>query len=105
MAKYEVIRNCYGFQKRYWEKGQIVDLDPQQKIPRHFKLITDSGPQEPVIPAEPQRKEEPKPFAPQTLSQAGAGIPEPKKPTVQPAEGRAAGKGAANRNTQRNKPK
>jgi hypothetical protein len=37
--KYKVLRNCYGFQGRYWEKGQVVDLDPTSKPPEHFEPL------------------------------------------------------------------
>jgi hypothetical protein len=39
MAKYEVLRDCYGFQNRYWEKGVIVEIDPKTNPPKHFKKI------------------------------------------------------------------
>ncbi|RJO64166.1 MAG: hypothetical protein C4540_04610 [Candidatus Omnitrophota bacterium] len=39
MAKYEVLRDCYGFQNRYWEKGEIVEIDPEMNPPKHFKKI------------------------------------------------------------------
>jgi len=39
MAKYEVLRDCYGFQGRYWEKGMIVDIDPKDNPPHHFKRV------------------------------------------------------------------
>lgn len=42
MAKYQVLRDCYGFQNRYWEKGVIVDIDPKDNPPHHFKLVSDS---------------------------------------------------------------
>lgn len=41
MAKYQVLRDCYGFQNRYWEKGMIVDIDPKENPPHHFKLVSD----------------------------------------------------------------
>lgn len=40
MAKYEVLRDCYGFQGRYWEKGEIIDIDPKERPPIHFRLLT-----------------------------------------------------------------
>lgn len=39
MAKYEVLRDCYGFQGRYWEKGEIVEINPKDNPPHHFKKI------------------------------------------------------------------
>jgi hypothetical protein len=39
MAKYEVLRDCYGFQNRYWEKGTIVEIDSKDKPPHHFARI------------------------------------------------------------------
>jgi len=44
MAKYQVLRDCYGFQNRYWEKGMIVDIDPKENPPHHFKLIDGKNP-------------------------------------------------------------
>jgi len=43
MAQYEVLRDCYGFHNRYWEKGMIVDIDPKENPPHHFKRL-DGGP-------------------------------------------------------------
>lgn len=39
MAKYIVTEDCYGFRNRYWEKGEVVEIDPQEKPPIHFKLL------------------------------------------------------------------
>ncbi len=39
MKRYKVIRNCHGFQRRYWEAGKIVELDDNEKPPHHFLLI------------------------------------------------------------------
>jgi hypothetical protein len=47
MAQYQVLRDCYGFQGRYWEKGMIVDIDPKDNPPHHFKRVDgkESGPE------------------------------------------------------------
>ena len=37
--KYRVIRNCYGFKGRYWEKDQIVEVDNTEIPPEHFEKI------------------------------------------------------------------
>lgn len=43
MAKYEVLRDNYGFQNRYWEKGEIVELDPKTNPhPKNFKPLSAS---------------------------------------------------------------
>ena len=39
--KYRVLRNCYGFQGRYWKRDDIVDLDPKSNPPIHFKPLSD----------------------------------------------------------------
>lgn len=64
MAKYEVLRDCYGFMGRYWEKGDIVEIDSKNNPPHHFKLVSDStipSPEEkvpkPIELAELSRKE------------------------------------------------
>ena len=40
VAKYIVTENCYGFKNRYWEKGDVVELDPKEEPPVYFKLFT-----------------------------------------------------------------
>lgn len=37
--KYRVIRECYGFRNRYWEVGEVVDIDPKENPPHHFQPI------------------------------------------------------------------
>lgn len=40
MAQYRVVRDCYGFQGRYWKKDVVVSLrGDEDGIPRHFELI------------------------------------------------------------------
>lgn len=39
MPKYKVVRNCYGFKGKYWEKDEIVVLASDIKPPHHFKMI------------------------------------------------------------------
>lgn len=41
MTKYKVIRDTHGFQGRYWNQGDIVDLDEAEKPPRHFVPVSD----------------------------------------------------------------
>jgi hypothetical protein len=51
--KYKVLRDCYGFQGKYWKEGEEPDLDPKTNPPKHFKPL--AGPKAPV--------EEPSPHA------------------------------------------
>jgi len=44
MARYQVIQDCYGFQGRYWEKGEIVEIDPKDNPPKYFKLLDETTP-------------------------------------------------------------
>lgn len=37
--KYLVIRNCCGFRNRYWEAGEIVEIDPSENPPEHFQKM------------------------------------------------------------------
>lgn len=53
MALYQVLCDCYGFQGRYWEKGMIVEIDPKENPPHHFKLVGKKEP-ETVKSAEPK---------------------------------------------------
>ena len=39
MAKYKVLRDCYGFQNRYWEKGEIAEIDPKDNPSQHFERM------------------------------------------------------------------
>jgi hypothetical protein len=40
MPKYLVIRDCYGFQGKYWEQERITDEIPEGvKVPEHFERI------------------------------------------------------------------
>lgn len=39
MAKYRVLNDCFGYQGRYWVKGEIALLDPSTKPPKHFQRI------------------------------------------------------------------
>lgn len=63
MSKYRVIANGYGFQGRYWEVGQVVEIDPAEKPPNYFQLV------------EVQQTAEPKAETPEALPEA-----EPVKP-------------------------
>jgi hypothetical protein len=67
VAKYEVLKDCYGFRNSFYEKGQIVEADPKENPPKHFKLLDGkssaapaqeaSGQQEPANAAEAARLE------------------------------------------------
>jgi hypothetical protein len=37
---YIVLRDCFGFQNRYWEKGEKVSLAETEKPPRHFQPLS-----------------------------------------------------------------
>lgn len=39
--KYKVIRDCYGFQNRYWRAGTIVEIPDGIKPPEHFKPVNE----------------------------------------------------------------
>jgi hypothetical protein len=39
MAKYIVERDCYGFQGRYWRKGEAVELSESEIPNHHFKRL------------------------------------------------------------------
>jgi len=62
------MENCYGFQSRYWEKGETVELDPNEKPPVYFRLLT--GELEPTTTSENlkpysnQQSEKKKPLKP-----------------------------------------
>jgi hypothetical protein len=45
MARYQVTQDCYGFQGRYWDKGEIVDIDPKENPPKYFKLLNGAKPE------------------------------------------------------------
>jgi len=46
--KYLVLRDCYGFKKRYWNKGTVVELDASEKPPHQFQPIAEAPkPKEP----------------------------------------------------------
>jgi len=61
MAKYKVLRDCYGFQNRYWEKGEIAEIDPKDNPSQHFermdKKIVEEETKEVIAPSEIQREE------------------------------------------------
>lgn len=62
MSKYKVVETCYGFRGGYWEKGQIVDIDPKEKPPKWFVPINspqknDPPPEDP--PLKPETVEPP----------------------------------------------
>lgn len=47
--KYRVIRDCFGFKKRYWKQGDIVEFPDNEEVPCHFeKLLRDVVAPEPV---------------------------------------------------------
>lgn len=71
--KYLVLHNCYGFQNRYWNRDEIVELNPKSNPPvEHFK---------PIEEAEPARQE-PKPI-PTPPPPPAAKVPA--KPLAKPA--------------------
>lgn len=37
--KYCALVACYGFQGKYWEMGEVVELSPGEKPPEHFAPI------------------------------------------------------------------
>lgn len=39
MARYEVLKDCYGFRNSFYEQGQIVEADPKENPPKYFKLL------------------------------------------------------------------
>lgn len=43
------ICNSYGFRGSYWEKGQIVELEVEEKIPEHFKLLDGKEVKEAIV--------------------------------------------------------
>lgn len=38
--KYKVITRCF-YQKKVYDSGEIVELDPSQNPPKHFVLLSD----------------------------------------------------------------
>lgn len=52
MKKYKVLRNCHGFQRRYWTAGDIVELEDDAKPPHHFlEIKEDASPvKDPMAP-------------------------------------------------------
>ncbi len=57
--KYRVLRNCFGFQNRYWERDSIVDIDPLSKPPAHFHPMEVEATEEIEAPVEETIPEEP----------------------------------------------
>ena len=53
--KYLVKTNCAGFRGIYWERGTIVDIDPEENPPKHFEPIgeVESEKEKPVDPRAP----------------------------------------------------
>jgi len=39
MKKYRAIVNSHGFLRRYWERGQIVEVEDDVIPPKHFELL------------------------------------------------------------------
>lgn len=37
--KYKVKQDCYGYKRRYWTAGQIVDLSDNETPPHHFEKV------------------------------------------------------------------
>jgi len=58
MKQYKVLRNCWGFQKRYWAEGKIVDLPDDANPPHHFEFIGRTPDPEPYGHMEPKVQEE-----------------------------------------------
>jgi hypothetical protein len=44
MKKYIALEKSYGFQKRFWEAGDTVELPDDHKCPEYFKLMTEPVP-------------------------------------------------------------
>jgi hypothetical protein len=45
--QYRVLRDTYGFKGRFWAKGEVVEIDPKEKPPRHFAPVNKPTPKEP----------------------------------------------------------
>ena len=74
--KYRVLRNCYGFEGRYWQRDDIVELDPKSNPPIHFEPMD-----APVdVPPAPVVKPTPKPtlFPAKTKAPTVKAHPKPK---------------------------
>jgi len=52
MAKYKVLRDCYGFKGGYWKEGVIVNLADGENPPKHFQRIDGEEPE--PAPAKPE---------------------------------------------------
>ena len=39
MARYIAECDCYGYQGRYWRKGETAELPESEKPPRHFRRL------------------------------------------------------------------
>ena len=62
MKKYRVSKACFGFKKRLWEQGTIVELEDFEEPPPHFVLVGESSPlAQPDIVHDPMK---PKNFIP-----------------------------------------
>lgn len=55
MAQYKVVRNCYGFQDRYWREGDVVEIDPKENPPHHFQLVEEGESAVPVVESQEPR--------------------------------------------------
>jgi hypothetical protein len=43
-VKYVVIEKCYGFRRRLWEVGEVVDTEPGETPPPYFKALETKAP-------------------------------------------------------------
>lgn len=39
MKKFLVLRNCHGFQGRYWYKDDVVEFENDVVPPKHFQIL------------------------------------------------------------------
>ena len=39
MPRYEVLRDCFGFQGKFWKRGECVELGLGLTPPKHFRLV------------------------------------------------------------------
>jgi hypothetical protein len=58
--KYRVVRDCIGYQNRYWYEGEVVEVPDGESVPRHFVPLSEYK--------APEKGDKPDPMAPKPAS-------------------------------------
>jgi hypothetical protein len=72
MPRYEVLRDCFGFQRKYWKRGEIVELESGIEVPKYFRRLPDDSPAPPSgsAPVVSQAADSEVPVQPHTKSKS-----------------------------------